>query len=198
MPIRAPHGRTAAYRGVWQWPLRSPARLATTLVIVGALAVGISFATGALGSDRSGPDRQGDPALSAGAPGQGFAPASPVPTALPPVKELTPTQLPLSAAPVAAITVAERWTQGWVRPAEGTTAAQWLDALRPFTTPEYLGLLATVDPSNIPATKVTGKARAVAVSPDLVKVKVPTDALTLVVTVIDVGAGWRVADYDQA
>lgn len=202
MPIRTPHGRTAAYRGIWQWPLRSPARLVTTLVIVVALAVGISLAAGALRPDKPGPfGQQGRPTPTAGAqrpPGAALPSSTPIPTALPPVQELTPTQLPVSSAPSAAIEVARRWVQGWVRPAEGTTAQQWLDALRPLTTPEYLGVLSTVDPSNIRATRVTGAAKAVSASPQLVRVQVPTDAFALVVTVVDDGTGWRVADYDEA
>jgi hypothetical protein len=72
----------------------------------------------------------------------------------------------------------------------------------PYTTPEYLGVLTTVDPANVPANKVTGPARAVAVSPSSVRVDVPTDALTLVVLVVNTGAEggdqWRVAGYDRA
>lgn len=201
MPIRTPHGRTAAYRGIWQWPLRSPARLITTLAIIVALGVGISLAAGALRPEPTGPltgPGRATPTAGVPRPGQSLPPGVPVPTALPPVQELTPTQLPVSAAPRAAIDVAGRWVQVWVRPAQGTTAQQWLDALRPLTTPEYLGVLATVDPSNIPATRVTGQAKAVSASPQLVRVSVPTDALTLVVTVVDDGTGWRVADYDEA
>jgi len=63
----------------------------------------------------------------------------------------------------------------------GTTTQTWVNGLRPYTTDEYLGVLSTVDPVNVPATKVTGPARAVLVSPASVRVEVPTDAVTLVV-----------------
>ena len=59
-------------------------------------------------------------------------------------------------------------------------------------------MLAGVDPSNIPATKVTGAAKAVSVAPRSLRVQVPTDALTLVITVVDTDAGWRVSGYDKA
>jgi hypothetical protein len=114
------------------------------------------------------------------------------------VTELQPTTLPLSRAPAAALEVAARWTAAWVRPADGTSAQQWLEGLRSTTTEEYLGVLSGVDPSNIPATRVTGEPRAVQVSPRSVQVDVPTDALTLVVLVIDTESGWRVAGYDRA
>lgn len=206
MPIRTPHGRSAAYRGLWGWPLRSPARLAVTIVVIVVIGIGISIGLGAI----RGPGRDGGtagplaapPSTRAApsyAPGPAAVSATPVPTLLPPVPALTPTELPVSQAPSAAVDVAVRWTQAWVRPPDGTTAQQWLEGLRPLTTDEYLGVLSSVDPSNIPATRVTGPGRAVTVAPQSVRVEVPTDALKLVVVVIDDEAvGWRVADYDEA
>jgi hypothetical protein len=114
------------------------------------------------------------------------------------VPELEPTTLPVSAAPAAALQVASRWTRAWVRPPDGTPSAKWLDGLRTTTTEEYLAVLAGVDPSNIPATKVTGPAKAVSVAPRSVRVQMPTDAVTLVITVVDTDAGWRVSGYDRA
>jgi hypothetical protein len=93
--------------------------------------------------------------------------------------------------------VAARWAAAWVRPADGTSTQEWLDGLRPTTTDEYLGVLSGVDPSNIPATRVTGEPRAVRVAPRSVQVEVPTDALTLLVLVTDTESGWRVAGYDR-
>jgi hypothetical protein len=115
------------------------------------------------------------------------------------VPDLEPTTLPLSRAPAAALAVAARWSAAWVRPPAGTTVQQWLDGLRSTTTDEYLGVLSGVDPVNIPATRVTGEPRAVRVAPRSVQVQVPTDALTLLVLVVDTDSeGWRVAGYDRA
>ena len=111
--------------------------------------------------------------------------------------ELEPTTLPLSAAPAVALQVASRWAKAWVRPSDGTPRPEWLDGLRPTTTDEYLGVLAGVDPTNIPATRVTGAPKAVVVSPRSLQVKVPTDAVTLVITVVDTDDGWRVSGYDR-
>ena len=157
MPIRTPHGRSAAYRAIWAWPLRSPLRLAVTTAVVIAVAVGATFAIAALGprSTGNGPaDASGGTAASAGR--RPDAPPAPTQTVLPPVPELTPSPLPLSAAPDAAVEVAARWAAAWVRPRPGTTPQQWLDGLRRTTTDEYLGVLSGVDPDNIPATRVTG------------------------------------------
>ena len=84
-----------------------------------------------------------------------------------------------------------------MRPAGNETSTRWLEGLRATTTDEYLGVLAGVDPSNIPSTRVTGSAKAVVVYPRSVKVQVPTDALTLVLTVVDTDDGWRVSGYDR-
>jgi len=190
MPIRSPHGRSAAYRALWQWPLRSPARLVLTGIVVVALVVGATIGIGATNGSVSLPvGARPTPSAAAVAP--------PEPVLLPPVPELEPTTLPVSAAPAAALQVASRWARAWVRPPDGTTAARWLDGLRATTTDEYLGVLAGVDPGNIPATKVTGAAKAVSVSPRSLRVQVPTDTLTLVITVVDTDTGWRVSGYDR-
>ena len=191
MPIRSPHGRSAAYRALWQWPLRSPARLALTaigvLAVLVAATIGIGMTNGSVGLPVG-----ARPTSSAATPV-----APPEPALLPPVRELEPTTLPVVGGAAAALQVASRWARAWVRPPDGTTAARWLDGLRTTTTDEYLGVLSGVDPGNIPATKVTGAAKAVSVSPRSLRVQVPTDALTLVITVVDTDTGWRVSGYDR-
>jgi hypothetical protein len=199
VPIRTPHGRSAAYRAIWAWPLRSPLRLAITTVLVVAVAVGVTFAIAALGAGRTGGNGLGGTTDGGSAASAGRRPdlGPPTPTMLPPVPELTPSPLPLSAAPDEAIEVAARWAAAWVRPREGTTAEQWLERLRATTTDEYLGVLSGVDPSNIPATRVTGEPRPVRVAASSVQVRVPTDRLTLLVLVVETEDGWRVAGYDR-
>ena len=208
MPIRTTRGRAAAYRAVWQWPLRSPARFALTLVGVVAVAaiVGTGAAAAGGGAPSGGLLAGAAPVTTTATPfpssplssAPSAASATPAPTALPPVPELAPTTLPLSQAPAAALQVAARWAAAWVRPPDGTTQQQWLDGLRPSTTAEYLGVLSTVDPSNIGATKVTGPPSATRVSPRSVQVRVPTDTLTLLVTVVVSETGdWRVSDSDK-
>lgn len=202
MPIRSPRGRAAAYRGLWQWPLRSPARLAVTLVVVALLAAGVSIAVAAAGGGTaSGKLPPITPATAvtprAAPPVSGSLPVSPTPTALPPVPALQPSALPLDQVPAAALDVAARWTAAWVRPPAGTPPGQWLEGLRATTTPEYLGVLAGVDPGNIPATRVTGPPRAISVAPKSVRVEVPTDAVTLSEVLINSDAGWRVSSYER-
>jgi hypothetical protein len=193
MPIRSPHGRAAAYRALWQWPLRSPRRLAVTVLVLLVLGAGASLGiTTATGGRQPGGGSAGVAARPSGA-----APPAPTVTALPPVPELEPATLPLSKAPPAALDVARRWTRAWVRPAVGTSNEQWLAGLRGTTTDEYLGVLAAVDPANIPAARVVGNPKAVRVSPRSVQVEVQTDGPRLLVLVVDTDSGWRVAGYDR-
>ncbi len=200
MPIRSPRGRSAAYRSIWQWPLRSPTRLVLALAVLVVIGIGVGYAVRAVGGT---PPAGSAPASGAGAsstsggPSTGRTPAPTSPTALPPVPELTPRTLPPSSAPAAALAVAARWSAAWIRPPEGTTPQQWLEGLRPLTTEEYLGVLSGVDPQNIPATRVTGEPRAVRVAERSVQAEVPTDTLTLVVLVVDTETGWRVAGHDR-
>jgi hypothetical protein len=111
---------------------------------------------------------------------------------------LEPATLPLSKAPPAALDVARRWSRAWVRPAPGTSTGQWLDGLRGTTTDEYLGVLAAVDPANIPAGRVLGVPKPMRVAAHSVQVQVQTDGPTLLVLVVDTEDGWRVAGYDRA
>jgi hypothetical protein len=200
VPVRAPRGRGAAYRSLWQWPLRSPARLTGCLALLLLVALSVNHALGVLPGRAKHPGlfASVDRPLPAAAPTEADAPSAPAPTRLPPVPELTPEALPLSAAPPAALTVAARWTRAWAHHPAGTTGPAWLDGLRAYTTEEYLGVLSTVDPSNIPASRVVGPPRPLLVAPDSVRVEVPTDAVDLVVLVVDTGTRWQVAGYDRA
>jgi hypothetical protein len=192
VPIRTRRGRAAAYRALWEWPLHSPARLFAVLAVAVAVVVGISYLGGAVGDQGAG-DRALRPAPSA-APGA----TAPDPGA-PPVTELRPRSLPLSEAPPVALAVAERWTQAWATHPVGTTPQQWSAGLAPYTTDEYLGVLAEVDPANVPGNAVTGPAEPVEVRPEAVRVQVPTDAVRLELLLVQVGPGdWRVSGYDRA
>ena len=197
MPIRTPRGRSAAYRALWAWPLRSPARLGICVVVVLAALVGAVAGLGVLRGGGVGPATAGrdEGAVPTGTPPSRVLTAPP--TVLPPVAALAPTSLPLSAAPNPALTVAARWAAAWVDHPPGTTPQQWVGRLRPFTTDEYLGVLTGVDPANVPASKITGEPRAVRVAARSVQVRVPTNTLTLLVLVVSTEDGWRVAGYDR-
>jgi hypothetical protein len=204
MPVRTPRGRSAAYRALWQWPLRSPARLGLCAVLALAAVVGLVTGIGALRGPHPPGSAVAAPGPSTAAPprtGTASRPATitPVtPTVLPPVSELAPSTLPVSAAPSPALSVAARWSAAWANHPPGVTPQQWVDGLRPFTTDEYLGVLSGVDPANVPASKVVGEPRAVRVAARSVQVDVPTNTVTLRVLVVATEDGWRVAGYEKA
>jgi hypothetical protein len=162
-----------------------------------ALLAGITLLISLLADPSRSATPNGTSQTNVAAPGRSAGPSS---TGLPPVAELTPSILPLSQAPPAALTVAAGWASAWTSHPAGTTSDQWLAGLRPFTTPEYLGVLASVDPANVPANSVTGPPKPVQVSPRSLRVEVPTNALTLLLLVVDyTGNGdWRVAGHDRA
>lgn len=198
MPIRSPHGRSAAYRSLWQWPLRSPVRLAGTVVVVLAVVVGVTTALTAVQGYTARP--AGPHGTSQGVAATPTSPATvaPTPSVLPPVPTNVPSAQPVSTAPTEVLQLARQWTQAWVRPPEGTTTDEWLAGLRPYTTEAYLGVLTAVDPANNPATRVVGGVRAVSVTSESVQVEVPTDAVDLLVLVALTEDGWRVSGHERA
>ncbi|GHF89258.1 hypothetical protein FHX82_005909 [Amycolatopsis bartoniae] len=197
MPIRTNRGRAAVYRRLWGFPLRSPRHLAGTAVAVLILIIAIGIAVPQLLGSPAGskvtPARVPDPASSAAKVPAGT-------TSTPMSSRLTaPLLQPTSAAPnPEALNVAKLWAQAWVTHPAGMTNAQWLDGLRPYTTDEYLPQMSTVDPANIPATRLTGDPRVTESYTSSVLVLVPTDGPQLSITVAQTAAGWRVTGYDQA
>ncbi|MFE0026755.1 hypothetical protein [Amycolatopsis sp. NPDC059021] len=198
MPIRTNRGRTAVYRRLWGWPLRSPRHLIGTLVflaiVLTALGIVLPKVIGRPASAAGGPDGTSASAT----PGPGLAVPPPAASTLP-TRLTGPQATPSTAAPSQdAIKVAKEWAAAWVKHPNGITNAQWLEGLRPYTTDEYLPVMSTVDPANIPATKVTGEPAVMTSYTSSMKLVVPTDGPKLSITVVNSPAGWRVSDYDQA
>ncbi|GGM64496.1 hypothetical protein GCM10012275_38870 [Longimycelium tulufanense] len=197
MPIRTHRGRAAVYRRLWGWPLRSPRHLVVAVLGFAVLATGVGLVL----PEYSGSDTP--------APTTVVAPSTKVTISIGPgasAERRTPrvtTSLPQAAPPPAApapeaLTVAENWAKGWVNHPAGMTTEQWLEQLRPYTTEEYLTVMGTVDPANVPATKVTGRATALEATASSVQVTLPTDAGDLQILVIASPSGWRVAGYTKA
>ncbi|MBP2473883.1 cytoskeletal protein RodZ [Crossiella equi] len=201
MPIRTNRGRAAVYRRLWGWPLRSPRHFATTLILLAAVIIGV----GILLPDSAGvTDEQGQgpttsaPVSSGATTGSTQGLARPSTSTVAPVTS-NPQPPPPPAQPAAeALAVAENWGKAWVDHPEGITNQQWLEKLKPFTTDEYLGQLASVDPGMVPSTKVTGKPTSLGATTSSVDVKLPTDKIVLRITVISTNVGWRVASYTEA
>lgn len=201
MPIRTNRGRAAVYRRLWGWPLRSPKHLAGTLVFLAVLftalgivlpnAVGMPKTTsGPAGTTTSGSTTTRSPGI-----------AAPVPaTSTLPTRLSGPVTTPVTAPPnFDALRIAKEWANAWVNHPAGMTSEQWLNGLRPFTTEEFLAAkMASVDPANIPATKVTGEPQVTQSFTNSVQLTITTDGPKLGITVVTTNAGWRVTAYDQA
>jgi hypothetical protein len=195
VPIRTNRGRAAVYRRLWGWPLRSPKHLAMALIVLAVLAAVVGVALNRAGVHRAGPPGSSATAQRfAGGPPSSATTTSPLPTRLE-----SPLVTPVPAAPdPAALAVVEAWGRAWVNHPNGMTSQQWLAQLAPYTTDEYLPVMASVDPSNITAHRVTGRATATTSYTNSVRANLPTDGGVLNVTVIKTPQGWRVSGYTKA
>lgn len=203
MPIRTNRGRAAVYRRLWGWPMRSPNHLIAVLVVVAVvvLAVGIIVpqVTGTAnepGATNTAGGGTSSSTTSATVP-RPLAPStatatSDLPTRLPSVTQ-TPTP---AAADPAALDVVDTWARRWVNHPPGITTEEWLEPLRALTTEEFLTEMASVEPGNIDATRVTGPPVPTASYTSSLEATVPTDAGELAITVVDTPEGWRVAFYE--
>jgi hypothetical protein len=199
MPIRTNRGRAAVYRRLWGWPLRSPRHLMGTLVFLAILVTALGIV---LPKVVGKPQAKASPTTGTTTSVTATTPpgaAAPVPTSNLPTRLSAPLATPTTAAPNGdAVRVAKDWAAAWVDHPAGITSEQWLAKLKPFTTEEYLPVMGSVDPANIPATKVTGEPVVGTSYTSSVQLTIPTDGPKLAITVVNTNAGWRVADYDQA
>ena len=101
-----------------------------------------------------------------------------------------------TAADAAAVDTAMRFVRAWARP--DLPADRWLSGVRPYAVSAYADLLTTVDPVNVPATRITGAAWAAVATVERVDVDVPSDAGVLRVVCVRSGDGWLVATISAA
>lgn len=203
MPIRTNRGRAAVYRRLWGWPMRSPRHLTIVVFVVAVFVIAIGILVPQLtGGPKPGSgaaaESSGNTTSAPNAPGTTNTPGVTGSTSALPTRITEPPSAPTSAPPdPAALDVADSWAKAWVNHPDGVSTEDWLADLRPFTTEEQLTEMATVEPGNIVATKVTDDPEVVESFTSSVKVEVPTDDGNLLITVIDTPDGWRVAFYEQ-
>ncbi|MDR7300819.1 hypothetical protein [Haloactinomyces albus] len=202
MPIRTHRGRAAVYRRLWGWPLRSPKHLIAAVLglIVIASAVGLLLPEPPPGEARvregRAPGYREDTGTGAvtgtgtrtGVDEEGSPPSISVPRKPPPSAPPDP----------AGVSVVGTWGKQWVKHSPETDSGEWLERLRPYTTAEFSTVLATVNPANVAATKVTGEPEATTSTATSMQVRLPTDAGALRVRVVKTPDGWRVAGYEKA
>ncbi|MFV2021724.1 hypothetical protein [Micromonospora sp. LOL_023] len=99
------------------------------------------------------------------------------------------------APPVQAAPVAAAFATAWARP--DLTAQAWWQGVAALCDDGFAAALRTVDPAQVPATRVTGQPVVVeAPEAGAAVYDVPTDAGTLTVTLSDVGGRWVVTGND--
>jgi hypothetical protein len=202
MPIRTNRGRAAVYRRLWGWPVRSPRHLGAAVFALAALAILIGLLVPRLASPLAalGPHQASPSVTATTGPPAAAAPGAAIgaTTSTRRVPRATVTSPPTTAPAPEALAVAEAWARAWVNHPEGMTNDQWVAQLAPLTTDEFLPQLRSVDPANIPATTITGKAESVTASARAVDATITTDGPKLKLTVIATDAGWRVSAFDRA
>lgn len=87
--------------------------------------------------------------------------------------------------------IADKFAAAWI---DGSAPAnQWRDGLRPYATEDLIARLAEVDPSNLPAEDITGKAALTSVGgARWAEATVPTDNGDLVLGLVRADKTWRV------
>ncbi|RJQ80291.1 hypothetical protein D5S17_07395 [Pseudonocardiaceae bacterium YIM PH 21723] len=197
MPIRTHRGRSAVYRRFWGWPLRSPRHLGMAIIGLLVVATAVSYAL---------PDKKPDsgPVIGGGSSITSVPTAVDTSATIPPrvsgLRTNTPSIAPpKTAAPdPAGVAVAVNWAKAWVNHPEGVTGEAWLEGLKPYTTDEFLPQMKSVDPKNVPASKVTGEGTAAESFVGSMKVRVPTDAGNIEIEVVKTPQqGWRVDNYQK-
>jgi hypothetical protein len=73
--------------------------------------------------------------------------------------------------------------------------ATWYTAVTPYATAGFADALATIDPSRVPATKITGPVKVTDTGASgTTSAAVPTDGGTVSVTLVQSGSTWLVSD----
>ncbi|MDP9792574.1 hypothetical protein J2S43_001086 [Catenuloplanes nepalensis] len=101
-----------------------------------------------------------------------------------------------TAVPAAAVDVAVRFAGAWARP--GLPADRWREDVAALATAEYATMLRTVDPADVPATRITGQPWPRESTTLRVIVDVPTDAGTLRIVCVAPHGRWLVATVQMA
>ncbi|MBB5871258.1 hypothetical protein F4553_004637 [Allocatelliglobosispora scoriae] len=157
--------------------------LALVLLVVGVFRV---FGAAPQSPVQGGPRYTELPTLVTHEPDDGVATPPPV---------QSPSVAPGAANPV---DVAASFAASWV---QGTrSASSWLAALRPHCTEHLLEQLRDVDPSSVPASKVTGKPTLIPRAFTYAEVSIPLDAGVLKLRLLGPDGHWYVdgVDWDRS
>lgn len=176
-----------------RWPLWSWRNLSITAVLMLALLAVVGRATDGQASSR--------PAAAPAAPStsastQQTTSASPSPG---PTSTTASTSAPSTFGPVtkqSATAAAFAFVRAWS--SDGASRDAWYAAMERWASPELLRSLASTDPAQVPADRVTGGARLVSSARTSATVVVPTDGGDVLVTLSASGGGWKARDIAPA
>lgn len=177
-----------------RWPLWSWRNLTITAVLTLALLAVVGRATDGQASPRP---AAAPATTSPSASIQGTIPAS----SSPPAKPTTLAASTSAPPPPRAVTkqsataVAGAFVRAWS--SDGSRDA-WYAAMERWASPELLRSLASTDPAQVPADRVTGDARLVSSAKTSATVLVPTDGGDVLVTLSASGGGWKARDIAPA
>lgn len=170
-----------------RWPLWSWRNLAITVVSLFFVVALIGRVSSAVGSEGEEPARL----TSTVAPES----KEPAPTVIPSTEPIT-TQTPgtvVAAGPVTdCLSSAALFLHEWMQ--SDRPQKVWLGAMAPYATPAFLEELRSVDPANVPATRVEGEPRLVGQDGDLPIARITTDGGRLDVVLAATGSACLVGD----
>lgn len=178
-----------------RWPLWSWRNLTITAVLTLALLAVVGRATDGQASPRPAGARV---TTSTSASTQGAIPSSSsLPTPRP--TTMASTSAPPASGPVtkqSATAVASAFVRAWS--SDGASRDAWHAGMEPWASPELLRALASTDPAQVPADRVTGDARLISSAKTSATVLVPTDGGDVLVTLTASGGGWKARDIAPA
>ncbi|WP_157606058.1 hypothetical protein [Phycicoccus sp. Soil802] len=85
--------------------------------------------------------------------------------------------------------VATALVTAWAKAGEGES--QWLAGMKPWATAELVSSMTGTDPTQVPATKVTGDAALRAIMTETATVSVPTDGGRVAVELVKQSGTWK-------
>lgn len=175
-----------------RWPLWSWRNLSITAVLMLALLAVVGRATDGQASTRPAAAPVAPP-TSASTQRTISASPSPRPTTT------TSTSAPSASSPVtkqSATAVASAFVRAWS--SDGGSRDAWYAAMERWASPELLRSLASTDPEQVPADRVTGDAQLVSSAKTSATVLVPTDGGEVLVTLSASDGGWKARDIAPA
>lgn len=176
-----------------RWPLWSWRNLTITAVLMLALLAVVGRATDGQASPRP---AAAPATTSPSASIQGTTPASPSPR---PTTTTGSTSAPSASGPVtkqSATAVASAFVRAWS--SDGPSRDAWYAAMERWASPELLRSLASTDPAQVPADRVTGDGRLISSAKSSATVLVPTDGGDVLVTLSASDGGWKARDIAPA